>query len=256
MRSPSPARQWRRGQHVPHGTTFAGDRRTKQRLTWAVGPLVGLATFASVETAHAERILSALSHVVTFDADDYQDLLWTTQGATHTWVPNGWKGGAAKFTPCLTDEGYSGLGQFILGLSSIPPQLNVRFFIYHGRTWRELGPGNKLVIMNRSGNPGRPMIITHRRRVQRRASSRGWRRRSPARARRARGVQPATATRHMSAVSAGGRLSQSIESRMTSSGEPDHAMSNLARWSAAAISSPICLASAAASACESSVTPP
>lgn len=123
---------------------------------------IALSAVAFARPAAAERIVTSLPHAESFDANNYSELLWTTEGATHTWLPTGgWKGGAAKFTPCITNEGYSGLGQFVFrGIDPMPPQLNVRFLIYHGSTWREYGPGDKLIIMNREGNRGRPMIIT------------------------------------------------------------------------------------------------
>jgi hypothetical protein len=113
--------------------------------------------------ASAERILRSLPHVESFDANNYSDLLWLSRGATQTWMPTaGWNGrGAAKFTP-PDIEGYCGVGQFILSgipLEQRPEQLNVRWLLYHGATWREHGPGGKLIIMNREGNRGRPMII-------------------------------------------------------------------------------------------------
>lgn len=129
-----------------------------RRVTGSVGLLV--VSFSVI--AHAERQIESLPHSEDFDAESqYQDLIWTTQGCEHTWSTAGYAGGAAKFTPPLQDQGACGLGQFILsGLPEIPEQLNLRFLIYHGSTWRELGPSNKLVIMNREGNEGRPMIIT------------------------------------------------------------------------------------------------
>jgi MYXO-CTERM domain-containing protein len=121
-----------------------------------------MATLGFAAPAAAERLVRSLPHIETFDTNAYaSDIVWVTNGGTHTWVQNGWKGGAAKFTPCLTGEGVSGLGQFYFSqLPAIPAQLNLRFLIFHGSTWREYGPGNKLVIMNREGNRGRPMIIT------------------------------------------------------------------------------------------------
>lgn len=111
-------------------------------------------------TASAARTIRSLPFTENFNSNNYSDLLWVTQGATHTWMSNaGFNGsGAAKFTG-PNAEGYSGLGQFILGLSSVPEQLNVRFLIWHGRLWYELGAGGKLIIMNRNGNRGRPMVI-------------------------------------------------------------------------------------------------
>lgn len=112
-----------------------------------------------------------LPHEEHFDNDTYTgDILWvedgngtTDRGATHTWEPlGGWSGGAAKFTPPTTYQGYAGLGQFT-GMNT--PQLNVRFLIYHGSTWLERAANNKVIIMNRimpDGSAGdRPMIISH-----------------------------------------------------------------------------------------------
>lgn len=123
--------------------------------------LLAVAALGIATPASAERVIRSLPFTETFDSNNYSDLIWLSQGATHTWVPNGgWRGGAAKFTP-PTVEGMSGLGRFMLsGLPEIPEQINVRFLIYHGSTWNTYGPGNKLVIINRDGNRGRPMIIT------------------------------------------------------------------------------------------------
>jgi len=110
--------------------------------------------------ASAARTIRSLPFTENFNSNNYSDLVWITQGATHTWMSSaGFNGsGAAKFTG-PNAEGYSGLGQFILGLSSVPEQLNVRFLVYHGRMWHELGAGGKMIIMNREGNRGRPMLI-------------------------------------------------------------------------------------------------
>lgn len=114
--------------------------------------------------AHAERILEALPMRETFDAaGDYDDIVWETTDCHHSWSPDGYEGGAAKFTPPTVEQGSCGLGQFIVSqLDTIPEQLNARFLILHGPTWIDYGPTNKLVIMNRDGNEGRPMIITRR----------------------------------------------------------------------------------------------
>ena len=111
-------------------------------------------------TASAERYISSLPFTESFNSNNYGDLLWLTQGATHTWLgTGGFNGtGAAKFTG-PNAEGYSGLGQFILSMATKPEQLNVRFLIWHGDLWFELGAGGKLIIMNRDGNRGRPMVI-------------------------------------------------------------------------------------------------
>lgn len=112
--------------------------------------------------AFAGRNVGALPHEEHFDADNYSDIVWVTQGATHTWMPDaGWRGGAAKFTPVLNVEGYSGLGQFnnLRGQLNGPvTQLNVRWLVYHGSTWQEYGPNNKVLINVRTSG-SRPMII-------------------------------------------------------------------------------------------------
>lgn len=94
-----------------------------------------------------------------FDSSNYQDLLWISSGATHSWdSTGGWRGGAARFTPPVGNaEGYSGLGQFT-GLSGT--QINVRFLIYHGSAYIENERlQNKVIIINR-GVEQRPMIIS------------------------------------------------------------------------------------------------
>ena len=112
-------------------------------------------------TASAARTINSLPWTENFNSNNYSDLVWVTQGATQNWNNgSGFRGsGAAKFTAPMA-EGYSGLGQIILASNLRPEQLNVRFLIYHGRLWQELGPGGKLVIMNREGNRGRPMLIS------------------------------------------------------------------------------------------------
>lgn len=114
--------------------------------------------FGIIQTASAQTTLPI---VKSFDtANSYS--VNTTQGCTHTWVATGgWRGGAAKFTPPTTGEGSCEVWAFdFSGMAQVPEQVNVRFLLYHGSTWREYGPNNKLVILNRNGNSGRPMIIT------------------------------------------------------------------------------------------------
>jgi hypothetical protein len=120
-----------------------------------------LAAAATSVPAAAEHIVTSLPYVEHFDTNAYaNDSIWLTGGARQTWESSGgWRGGAAKFFPPTVAQNYSGLGQFILRLPSTPEQLNVRFLIYHGSTWREYAQGEKLIIMNREGNRGRPMII-------------------------------------------------------------------------------------------------
>ena len=136
----------------------AGVRRWGRALALAcmVAGSMSVAT-----TASAARIVRSLPFSESFDANNYSDLVWVTQGATHTWMPNaGYNGrGAAKFTG-PNAEGYSAVGQFdFRGLSSIPEQINIRALVYQGRMWHELGAGGKLMILNREGNRGRPMVI-------------------------------------------------------------------------------------------------
>lgn len=111
-------------------------------------------------SALASRTISSLPWSESFSANNYGDLVWITQGATHTFVPTGGYqgGGAAKFTG-PNSEGYSGIGQVILRAGLRPTQMNVRFLIWHGRTYNALSGGGKLLIMNREGNRGRPMLI-------------------------------------------------------------------------------------------------
>lgn len=140
------------------------DVRTAQKwLRAAALALFVAASFGNATTASAARTIRSLPHEEHFDTNAYaSDIVWVVQGATHTYMPSsGWRGGAAKFTPPTTGEGVSGLGQFMFsGLTTIPEQINVRFLVYHGSTWNQYGPGNKLVIMNRDGNRGRPMVIS------------------------------------------------------------------------------------------------
>jgi hypothetical protein len=121
---------------------------------------LGVAAVMSSGSASAERIIRSLPLIEHFDSNNYSDIVWLTGGARHEYMSSGgWRGGAAKFFPPTVGQNYAGLGQFILGLSSVPEQLNVRWLMYHGSTWREHASGEKLIIMNRNGNGGRPMII-------------------------------------------------------------------------------------------------
>lgn len=119
-----------------------------------------IGTIGIVDTAAAQSSLPILH---SLDTQYPSSLVQATQGCTHSFVPTGgWRGsGAIKFTPPLTDEGSCGLWAFdFADLPTVPEQVNVRFLIYHGSTWQEYGPNNKMVILNRDGNAGRPMIIT------------------------------------------------------------------------------------------------
>jgi hypothetical protein len=118
---------------------------------------------ASSTTAQSWIHLDSFPYTQNFDDSSYDsaietdNLVWTTQGATHTWeASGGWGGGgAAKFTPPTGGEGYSGLGQIHFSADEngdYPTHLNVRFLIYHGPTWVEYAGGNKVIIMNRPVN--------------------------------------------------------------------------------------------------------
>ena len=109
-------------------------------------------------SSFAERRISSFPFSEDFEANNYQDLVWVTNGARHEWMPNGgWQGGgAAKFFPIVTDQGYNGLGQF-QGMNT--EQLNVRFLIRHGARFNSGGlTYTKVIIMNREGYRERPMI--------------------------------------------------------------------------------------------------
>jgi len=131
--------------------------------------LLYLALFSIVTApATAGRHLKTLPFSENFDHDNYNDIVWVDNGATHTWVSDkGWKSsGAAKLTPPLR-EGRAALGQFT-GLRELHgniTQLNLRFLIYYGSEYQEHSQlYNKLVIMNRimpDGSQGvRPMLIS------------------------------------------------------------------------------------------------
>lgn len=121
---------------------------------------IALVLLTLAQPALASRTVSTLPWAESFNANSYGDLVWVTQGATHTWLPNGgWNGsGGAKFTP-PNAEGYSGIGQVILGSALQSTRLNVRFLLYHGTAWSQVSGGGKLLILNRDGNRGRPMLI-------------------------------------------------------------------------------------------------
>lgn|SRR5512138_503136 len=137
--------------------------RSRHLMRWNVlafiAALVG--SMGVTNSAYAARTVRSFPHVENFDSSSYQsDIVWLSGGARHEFVPSGgWRGGAAKFYPPTTGQNYAGVGQFLFNMSSIPEQLNVRWLIYHGPTWREYAAGEKLIIMNRNGNRGRPMII-------------------------------------------------------------------------------------------------
>ena len=96
-----------------------------------------------------------------FDANDYQDIVWTTGGAQHEWVSNGgWQGGgAAKFYPPTQNDQYCALGQFTeLNNHNGSEQVNVRFLIYHGPEFHNIVGYKKLLVLNREGVHERPML--------------------------------------------------------------------------------------------------
>lgn len=125
--------------------------------------LAGMASLLVAGTATAEVRVTSLPYTQNFDSNNYASTaVWLTGGGRHEWVSSGgWNGsGAAKFYPPTSDQSYTGLGQYILSLAgTVPEQLNVRWLEYHGATWRENANGEKLIILNRNGNGGRPMII-------------------------------------------------------------------------------------------------
>ena len=114
-------------------------------------------------SVNAEITLSSYAYEENFDTDNYiPQIVRLSGGATHTWLPTGgWRGGAAKFTPPLSDQGYSGVGG--LYMDSIPTenQVNVRFLIYHGSTWQEYGTNNKVFILDGvNAREQRSMVIS------------------------------------------------------------------------------------------------
>ena len=144
-------------------TKYHNAQRARRWVRAATLTLLAAVSVGATTSAFAARTIRSLPHEEHFDTNAYaSDIVWTVQGGTHSYQPSGgWKGGAAKFTPPTSGEGVSGLGQFMFsGLSTIPEQINVRFLVYYGNTWNQYSNGNKLVIMNRDGNRGRPMVIS------------------------------------------------------------------------------------------------
>lgn len=143
-------------------------RQAKRRSLLRLG-LTGAACALAVALStgvQAARQITSFPAVENFDTDAWtQDLIKQTQGALWEWdQAGGWSGGAAKFFPPTIQEGYSGLGSFLLdSMGSSVTKLNLRFLAYHGRTLASLGPNNsKLVIFNpQSGT--RPMILKNNR---------------------------------------------------------------------------------------------
>ena len=121
--------------------------------------IIFLGLFGWAGSSEAKTI--TLPYEQKFDTNAYTSQeVWISEGATHMWQSSGcWSGGCAKFTPPYgPNQGYSGLGQYN-NLSGT--QLNVRFLLLHGPTFREYAPpgtANKLVVLNR-GTLLRPMLI-------------------------------------------------------------------------------------------------
>ena len=122
--------------------------------------IIFLGLFGWAGSSEAAKNIT-LPYEQKFDTNAYTSQeVWISEGATHTWQSGGcWSGGCAKFTPPYgPNQGYSGLGQYN-NLSGT--QLNVRFLLLHGPTFREYAPpgtANKLVVLNR-GTLLRPMLI-------------------------------------------------------------------------------------------------
>lgn len=141
-------------------------RRMNRRFPLRALPALLLALVAL--PALAERPLTGFPFEERFDDDGYaRNLLFVNfkKGAEHAWEPTGgWRGGAARFTP-PTEEGYSGLGQFtrLERIRRDLDQINIRFLIWHGKTFPREAPRNKLIIANRFHNVGkalRPMVLS------------------------------------------------------------------------------------------------
>jgi hypothetical protein len=108
-------------------------------------------------TSFAERVFSSFPMHEDFNANDYNDIVWMTNGARHEWAAHaGWNGGgAAKIFP-VTSEGYNALGQFHFPETE---QLNARFLIRHGSAFNSNRlTYSKVIVMNRAGYRERPMI--------------------------------------------------------------------------------------------------
>jgi hypothetical protein len=114
--------------------------------------MVGGVLLVSPLKSYGERYVTSFPFSENFNHNDYQDLVWTTGGALHEWMPSkGWKGsGAAKFFPNTIRDQYMGLGQFThFNNGEGVEQLNVRFLVYYGSEWNPGGHQNKVLIMNR-----------------------------------------------------------------------------------------------------------
>jgi len=134
----------------------------KQALSFSLNPTIFL--LLTISTAvHAEITLSSYAFEEKFDTDNYvSQIVRLSGGATHTWLPTGgWRGGAAKFTPPLSDQGYAGVGGLYMDNIPTENQVNVRFLIFHGSTWQEYGANNKVFILDGvNARDQRAMVIS------------------------------------------------------------------------------------------------
>jgi hypothetical protein len=122
----------------------------------------------NLQQAGSGTTVSGFPARIGFATNDYDDVLgivWTTDGATHQYMPNnGWYGGgAARFTPPSPNQGYSGIGRFHLGGATATSHLSMRWLMKAGPTMGQYAYGNKTLLFVRDPNDGqhmRPMIIT------------------------------------------------------------------------------------------------
>lgn len=139
-------------------SNYTSIRSSTLHTRYAVFTLLALIFILLPLSSSAERRVSSFPFSEDFDANNYQDLVWVTNGARHEWLANGgWSGGgAAKFYPITIDQGYNGLGQFT-GMNT--EQLNTRFLIKHGPRFNSPGlTHTKVILFNRDGYRERPMI--------------------------------------------------------------------------------------------------
>ena len=114
--------------------------------------------------AYSARNIS-LPFTENFDSSSYTvDLLFLTNGATHTYLESGgWSGGAAKFTPPTSAGGYSGLGGFMELSGKV---IHVRVLVKIGSTYLSTvhadgyGRQNKwtIVVRDNEGDRGMAML--------------------------------------------------------------------------------------------------
>jgi hypothetical protein len=118
-----------------------------------------------IENISGQQVTAFPAHL-SFQTDDYADVLslvWTTEGATHQYLPNaGWNGGgAAHFTPSIA-EGYSGIGSFLFAPGVTTTHLSMRWLMKIGPTMGQYGYQDKILIFVRNPNDAdhhRPMLI-------------------------------------------------------------------------------------------------